>query len=51
MINFLYNFDNDEINYFIELLDNEMKNLDEKYHSLKDLKDEFVSYLSNNKEE
>lgn len=51
MNNFLYNFDNDEILYFIKLLDNEMYNLDEKYSSLKELKEEFLTFLSNNKED
>lgn len=49
MRNFLYNFDNNEILYFITILDNEISNLDDKQNALQDLKDEFLKYLNDNK--
>lgn len=49
MNNFLINFDNEELFYFINLLDNTMNDLDKKYNSLKDLKNEIEVFLSNNR--
>lgn len=51
MRNFLDNYKYNEILYFINLIDKEMVNLEIKYNSLKDLKDEFTTFLSNNKED
>lgn len=51
MRSFLDNFKYDEILYFINLIDKEMVNIEVRYNSLKDLKDEFSTFLSNNKED